>query len=215
MDATTSEVIDTKPTSVIKSKQRPFVDLLSRLQAFISIGDIFRSTFHAFIGIVREIDLSQCRVLVTVPNLNREIWVQYPPNLKKFLSQHQGNLVEFQGKIKLDKKGMPYKVKSLYSAKLADDSNVRVSDVLPANLRVKSLSEQFVTVELIDDKQIYVATYEELELFCYAYTRYELEEALEFEFKMDWENYAIAPDNILTPDAISLKNKLQSMFEEI
>ena len=163
---------------------------------------------------MEEIELNLCRVLVSIPNLNREIWVPYPQKIEKFLLQNRGNLVEFQGAIKLDKNEMPFLVNSIEFARLADDSNIRVSDVLPANLRVKSLSEQFVKVELRDDKQVYLAKYEDLEIFCYAYTRYELEEALEFEFKMDWENYAKAPDVMLTPGAISLKNKLHSRFEE-
>ena len=217
MEVASSEFADTKSTSSIKSKPRPrpFVSLIDRLKSRISLGDIFNRIFHAFVGVLKEIDLNRCRVLVTIPNLNREIWVPYPQNLENFLLQNRGNLVEFQGAIMLDKKEMPFRVNSIESARLADDSNIRVSDVLPANLRVKSLPDQFVKVDLSDDKQTYYAEYKPLRSSCYAHTRYDLEETLRSEFEFLWKYYAIENDKVLSVDAIELKQKLLDMFVEV
>ena len=118
--------------------------------------------------------MKENRVLVKIPNLERELWANYPSNLEKFFLSNQGKLVEFEGKIKLDKNGVPYSVKSIDNARLADDSNISVSEVLPGFLCAKILPKQFFDVYLTDDKQTYVAEYEEISFSCWAHTRTEL-----------------------------------------
>lgn len=215
MDVASSEVVDTKSISVNKLKPRTMKMLIARLMPYISIGDFFRRTFHAIVGVVSEVDVTRRRVLVTVPTLNREIWGPYPPELERFLLANQGNLIEFEGKIKLDKDEMPYRVKSIRSARLADESGIRVSDVLPANLRIKKLPEEFFEIYLSDDKQIYFAEYPELDFCCSAYTRADLKEAIEAFIGLDWKVFAMAPDEKLHSDAIAFKKKLHSIFEEV
>ena len=215
MDVASSEVVDTKSISVNKLRPRTTKMLIARLMSYISIGDFFRRTFHAFIGVVTEVDASHRRVLVTVPTLNREIWAPYPPELERFLLANQGNLIEFEGKIKLDKDEMPYRVKSIRSARLADDSGINVSDVLPAHLRLKKIPEEVIEISLSDDKQTYFAEYKELDIVCDGHTRADLKEALEAFIYLDWKVYAMAPDEKLHSDAMAFKKKLHSLFEEV
>ena len=215
MDVASSDIADAKSVSVNKMKPRSTKRPIARLMSYISIGDFFRRTFHAIVGVVKEVDVSHRRVLVTVPTLNREIWGPYPPELERFLLANQGNLIEFEGKIKLDKDEMPYRVKSIRSARLADDSGIRVSDVLPAHLRIKKLPEEFFEIYLSDDKQTYFAEYPELDFYCCAHTRADLKEAIEAFILLDWRVFAMAPDEKLHSDAMAFKKKLHSMFEAV
>lgn len=215
MEVTTTEVLDTHPASRINSQPGSFKSVLTWMITNYSIGDFFRRTFHAFIGSVKEIDTNRSRVLVAIPKLNREFWATYPPNLEKFLSDHLRNLVEFEGKIKLDKNEVPYRAKSIKTARLADDSNVSISEVLPSNLRVKNLPVEFFEVYLSDDKQTYFAEYEEINFSCSAHTRSDLKEAIEAYIELDWIGYAMAPDESLNRGAKAFREKLHSMFEEI
>ena len=214
MDVVSKGGLAPKPTSVVNSKPGYLRSLLAWLKLNASIGDIFRRTFHAFIGVVTKVDVKESRILVKIPNLERELWANYPPNLEKFFLSNQGNLVEFEGKIKLDKNEVPYSVKSIDNAKLADESNIRVSEVLPDFLRVKTLPKQYFNVYLTDDKQTYVAEYEEISFFCWAHTRTELKEAITAHIELDWASFAKAPDETFHSSGIGLKEKLRSMFEE-
>ena len=215
MDVSSREAVDAKSTSVTKLRPWTMKMLIARLMSYISIGDFFRRTFHAIIGVVKEVDTSHRRVLITVPTLNRELWGPYPPELERFLIANQGNLIEFEGKIKLDKAEMPYRVKSIRSARMADDSRISVSDVLPAHLRLKKIPEDVIEISLSDDKQTYFANYKELDLVCDGHTRADLKEALEAFIYLDWKVFAMAPDEKLHSDAIAFKKKLHSMFEEV
>ncbi len=215
MEVTSTDVLDPHPATRINSQPWSFKSVLTWMLTYNSIGDFFRITFHAFIGSVKEIDTRRSRVLVTIPKLNREFWATYPPNLEKFLLDHLGDLVEFEGKIKLDKNEMPYRAKSIKTARLADDSNISISEVLPSNLRVKNLPVEFFEVYLSDDKQTYFAEYKEINFFCSAHTRSDLKGAIEAYIELDWGGYALAPDESLNRGAIAFKEKLHSMFEEI
>ena len=215
MDVASSEDINTKSISVNKLRPWTIKMLIARLMPYISIGDLFRRTFHAIIGVVKEVDTSHRRVLVTVPTLDRQIWGSYRPELERFLLANQGNLIEFEGKIKLDKDEMPYRVKSLHSARLADDSGISVSDVLPAHLRLKKIPDEVIEISLSDDKQTYFAEYKALDIVCEGHTRADIKEALEAFIYLDWKVFAMAPDEKLHSDAIAFKKKLHSIFEEV
>ena len=214
MNVVSNEGLAARPTSVVNSKRGYLRSLLALLKLNTSIEDIFRRTFHAFIGVVTKVDVKESRLLVKIPNFERELWANYPPSLEKFFLSNQGNLVEFEGKIKLDKTEVPYSVKSIDNARLADDSNIRVSEVLPVFLCVKTLPKQFFDVYLTDDKQTYVAEYEEISFSCWAHTRTELKEAITAHIELDWTSYAKAPDETFHSSGIALKEKLRSMFEE-
>ena len=215
MGVASSKVVDTRSISVNKLRPSTMKMLIARLMSYISIGDFFRRTFHAFVGVVKEVDTSHRRVLLTVATLDRQIWGPYAPELERFLIANQDNLIEFEGKIKLDKDEMPYRVKSIQSARLADDSNIRVSDILPSHLRLKKIPEELIEISLSDDRQTYFADYKELDIVCVGHTRADLKEALEAFVYLDWKVFAMAPDEKLHSDAIAFKKKLHSMFEEV
>ena len=57
-------------------------------------------------------------------------------------------------------------------------------------------------------------SHQELNLFVYGYSWGECNDQIHEELAMLWEEYALAPDEELTEDAIALKEKLLRMVEE-
>ena len=166
------------------------------------------------IGRIAEFDERNNRVAFEVPATGRHIWVKYNHELQSSLQKHLGELVEIHGNIISDKNENPFFIDCALKFSLVDETDIKLSHVVPTYLQLKNADEVLINVRLSENKQYYSAKYEYLELITGAFSRNELENELRVYLDILWTDFAKESDRKLAQCALNLKQKLLGMFEE-
>lgn len=180
----------------------------------LPIVGLFGDRRDTGIGRIAEFDERKNRFAFEVPATGRHIWVEYNHELQSSLQKHLGELVEIHGNIISDKNENPFFIDRAIKFSLVDETEIRLSHVVPTYLQLKNVDEVFINVRLSKNKQYYSANYEYLEIITGAFSRIELENELRVYLDILWTDFAKESDLKLAQCAINLRQKLLSMFEE-
>ncbi|MEA2045056.1 MAG: hypothetical protein U9N48_00820 [Euryarchaeota archaeon] len=134
---------------------------------------------------------------------------QYNPEVEEHIRENIGNLVRVQGMMKLRK--------GVYTLRVDHEDSLETIPRLPLNkIRLKdrdvSLKEP-MHIDIIYDNDLYISTCDKLKLRVTANNLKEVLEGLNEEMEMLWEDYVEAGEDVLSEDALQLRNEILSMFD--
>ena len=167
------------------------------------------------LGFLLQLDLEQSKALISVPHTNRMIWIKYPKNLEDTLTKCLQNTVEITGKIAVDNSDLPTDIRFVRQIAKANLSEIMVSEVLPPNLNLRFTNDTAIRVEFDERQQFYWALHDDLNIISSSYTRTELKIEIQDRLTYMWKLFVQNQDEVLTADALELRNRLQETFVEI
>ena len=134
---------------------------------------------------------------------------QYNPEVEEHIRENIGNLVRVQGMMKLRK--------GVYTLRVDHEDSLETIPRLPLNkIRLKdrdvSLKEP-MHIDIIYDNDLYISTCDKPKLRVTANNLKEVLEGLNEEMEMLWEDYVEAGEDVLSEDALQLRNEILSMFD--
>ncbi len=183
--------------------------------AFAIYFGIFHSTRSSMLGFLLQLNVEQRKALVSVPHTNRMIWIKYPKSLEDTLAKCLQNTVEITGKIVVDNSDLPTDVRFVRQIAKANLSEIMVSEVLPPNLNLRFTNDTAIRVEFDERQQFYWALHDDLNIISSGYTRTELKIEIQDRLTYMWKLFVQNQDEVLTADALELRNRLQETFVEI
>ena len=175
---------------------------------------LFNRTRTNMLGFLEAIDADNHRALVAIPSTHRTLWFKFPTHLTEAVSDCVQNSVEITGKISVDKSDYPQDIKFVRHIAIVNTSDIMLSDILPAKLKLKNSKDVPIRVAMDDSKQFYWATHEGLELCTTGFTRMKLVSNLEGILLNQWENLVKDEISTLSASAQRYKKVLLSTLEE-
>jgi hypothetical protein len=166
-------------------------------------------------GYFNKIDFKEHKLSLLIPSTNRLISCIYDEEIEQVLLENARDLIQVVGTIENDEDGSPERITDVQEVHPVNTDDIDVIDLLPENLKARSLNNLRVSVKLSEDKQMYFAVLEEFGIEQAAYTRSDLIDALQAEFSFLWKNIATKDDDALTTKARILKMSLLKNFLEI
>lgn len=166
-------------------------------------------------GYFNKVDFKERKLSLMLPASQRSISCIYEEDIEPVLLANARDLIQVVGTIELDEHGSPVRITDVQEVHPVDTTDIDIIDLLPEYLKSISRNHLHVAVDLSEDKQTYVASFEELGIDHAAYTRDDLIEGVRAEISFLWQNIAREEDKNLAPKAILLKAALQRIFKEI
>jgi hypothetical protein len=165
-------------------------------------------------GELIRIDFDERKVVLRYPPTRATIECIYSEELEDTMIENRRQYVQVTGEFTMDGNGNP--------VKLTDITRIEPLDLSPLLLReLRSNKRRFIfkrPIELLpelepENKQFLVIEYEKLGFFVYANTREGLVTELSSQISVLWDQYGDADDELLTPEAQTLKAALLEAVE--
>lgn len=166
------------------------------------------------LGFLKAVDTENHRALVAIPSTPRTLWFKFPAYLAGSVSDCVQNSVEITGRISIDKSDYPQDIKFVRHIAIVNTSDIMLSDVLPAKLKLRISKDVPIRVAIDDSQQFYWATNEGLELCTTGFTRMKLVSNLQAIIQNEWENLVKDEISTLSASAQKYKKILLSTLEE-
>jgi len=164
------------------------------------------------IGSLQAIDFGEQRLTLRDPRTSRTFNCFYVDEIEPMLLENARQLIQVTGEVEVDAQGAPVKVVATTDIRPVDLDPIPLFPFEVMNRRVEPIVPRSLTPELDDSAQMFVLQDEAIGIDLAAETRAELEEMLAHELRLLWRDYALAPDELLTTNARSLKRRLLAAF---
>lgn len=135
---------------------------------------------------------------------------QYNPKIEDHIKENIGNFIKIQSEVKLEK--------GVRTLRIDNEDTLETIRALPLfELKLKGVCFALRDPILLDvayENELYICTNDDLGLFVIDKNLKEVAEGINEEMEMLWDIYVKANVSDLSGDAIKLRNKISSMFEE-
>lgn len=168
----------------------------------------------AVIGRLHEIDFAAQRFGLYHPQTERLLTCSYDTAGEAMLLEHPLDLIQVVGTLERDEDGKLLRVVQVESVEEVDVGPFTLEGLSLPALSLRANRPVRFDVDLDPDGHLFTANSDELNLHAFAETRRDLEEAIIDELGMLWREYALADDDDLTDEALTLKGTLLELFSE-
>ena len=189
--------------------QRKITPIIDKTQ------DVVEEYMTVVTGRLASINFEEKKIVINHPVTRKELECFYNEEIESMLFDNRRQLVQITGSVVFDDNEQPKKITDVVNIQEVDLSPIEV-DIIICDDRKLHMKEHLTLKPVLDDsEQLYTVEYPELGISAFAYTRQELTEEIEDDICYLWEEYALANDDELSDDALTLKNRLLSAIEEV
>ena len=167
-------------------------------------------------GRLVRIDFEDRKVTIFYPPTGRVLECIYEESVEEMLLDRPRELIQVTGVIRLDERGMPYKiidVEEIHELVLSRFHREIVE--IPESESILVFDPPLVLEpELVEDDQLICLRDEALGIDVFAPTTEDLANSLNQEIQMLWRSYAMEDDASLSPKSLELKRNLLNRIRE-
>jgi len=164
-------------------------------------------------GHLAKMEFQERRLRLQLLGTGRALDASYSEDFEPVLLEHPRELIQIHGNVIYDDDGRPASISDVDEILEVDDSTIVVNTVAAGNQSLKARVPLSFEVRFDPDAQSYEAE-GPFDIALSAETRRELEENLDAELTMLWQEYALVDLVSLTPAAQRLRTSLLEAFEE-
>jgi hypothetical protein len=164
-------------------------------------------------GELESINFSERKVTILYPVNNQELECIYEDSVEEMLLENRRRLIQVTGRVVVDADHMPKKIIEVTDIKDLDMSPFEVDQIRHGSVALRARRTLELEPTLDESKQYLTLLQSELGIDVFAETREKLRSELFEQIAMLWTEYALAPPEQLSPEAIRLKGSLLNLFE--
>lgn len=174
-----------------------------------------REVLETVTGELKSIDFAAHKLALIHPATSRILDCYYDETIEDLLYENRRQMIQVTGRVLLDEAGQPKEIIAVSDIRDVDLSPFELDRVHAGELSLKALAPLVLEPSLDETGQFMCLEDLDLGIIAYSQTREGLREELHSQIAMLWSEYALVGDDVLTEDAIALKQALLKTFEEI
>ena len=163
------------------------------------------------IGKIVMVDFENKKLWLRPNGASKKFGMNYDPAIEDRLMETRYQLMTVKSKVKYNLNGDIGDIIDVDGIEELELRNIEVKSFDADEVIHRFKSPIVVTVELDETGQIYIATYDDLELCVYAEHQDELRQEIEDDLAWRWTNIAMAPEKDLAPDAIAVRKAFRDL----
>ena len=215
MQVSTTGVLDSAGQPYLAGGSSWYRKLSYGIKTFLIKFNIFAKYHSCMIGAVQSLDTDAQTAVIADLKTHRRLGIRYEKSLEPFLLNSINELVEVVGKIQIDRNASPLLICAVEKLCSVDTSDIKISQVIPNFLKLRSPIDPIVRVELDDHQQFYCARLPDLKVFACGDTREQLKARITERVEFCWDEFVREDDSDFNQNAKLLREKLLSTFEEV
>lgn len=165
-------------------------------------------------GSVERIDFGERKVTLLFAPTGKQLECTYKDGVEDMLLENRRDMVQVTGSVILDDKGFPAKIIEAFEIQDLDLSPFELSEVPYQSGRLRVRSPLVLMPNLDESQQLLVIDDDRLGIHVYAHTRELLQQELQSQLVVLWEEFACERDEVLTAEARALKERLLQLLEK-
>lgn len=158
-------------------------------------------------GKLMRIHLDEYKIYILYPPTGRLLECRYNADLEDFLIENRDAYLQLNGTVEADDNGNPQRIINVDYIQELDLTPVKLSAIRGAEITIE-LKKPFV-IEAVFENQEVVLYYDDFNIIAAGQNRDEAILEFEQDFIWLWQEYALADDEILSADAITMKRAIQ------
>jgi len=159
-------------------------------------------------GRMLRVDFAKSLFTLRYPPTKKSIPCFYRTDLEDDILAMRRTLIQVTGKFILDNQGHPIKITDVFKIAPIDKSPMSFNSTQYGNRIFSFTPDVAIDVSMDDSCQLYTAAYEPFGIYVYAPTRLELVQEFAAQTAMAWDEYAMCSPDLLSGDALSIKNSM-------
>jgi hypothetical protein len=164
-------------------------------------------------GKLMRIHLDEYKMYIQYPPTGKLLDCHYSPESEDFIIESRNGYIQLNGMIEADESGNPQKIVKVNYIQELDLSPVKLSIIRGENITLK-LSKPIIMEPLFENQEI-VLYYDDFNIIASGQNRDEAVKDFEQDFIWLWQEYALADDDSLSVDAITMKLALKDMVGRV
>lgn len=204
-DEKISVVVGLKQESIVELKQAEVIPF-ERLKP---VEDKY--TDAEVIGRIAQVDFEGKKLWLRPGKATKKFCIEYDSEIEDRLMEARHELMTVKCKVKYNING---DIADIIDADGIEELQLKDIDI--SEFEVDGVKHHFevpitVKVELDETGQVYIATYDQLQLCVYAEHQDELRQEIEGDLEWRWSEIAMADDSELAPDALAVKRTFHEL----
>ncbi len=166
-------------------------------------------------GRLSRIDFDDRKVTIFYQPTEKDLECTYDETVEHLLLENARELIQVTGRVILDENDQPKRITDVEHIQELDLSPFYLEEFEYPERKLRFRKPVTITPELDDTGQLLCLRDSDLGINVHAFTRDELDEALEDQIHMLWRLYGLADNETLTSKAQQLKKNLLDSLEEM
>ena len=174
-----------------------------------------REAARVVTGELKSIDFAEHKVTIIYPPTSKELACIYQEDIEDLLYDRRRDLIQVTGRVVLDDNAEPKQIIDVTDIRDLDLSWFVLDTVRIDVLTLKAEPALSLAPTLDETKQLLCVEDSVIGLNAFAATRDLMLVELQEQLSMLWHEYALAPDDELSTEAVTLKRALLARFTEV
>lgn len=163
------------------------------------------------IGKIVMVDFENKKLWLRPNGATKKFGIDYDPDIEDRLMKTRYQLMTVKCKVKNNLNGDIGDIIDADGIEELELRDIELKSFDANGQTIKFKSPIVVTVSLDETGQVYIATYDQLELCAYAEHQDELRQEIEDDLAWRWTNIAMAPESDLAPDAVAVRKAFRGL----
>ncbi len=165
------------------------------------------------IGRLMRIHLDEYKMYIQYPPTGKLLEVHYSPDSEDLIIESRDGYIQLNGMVEADEKGDPQRILEVNYIQELDLSPVKLLVVRGEDMAIE-LKEPLLIEPAFENQEV-VLYYSNFNIIAAGQDRDEAVQEFEQDFIWLWKEYALAEDELLSEDAITMKLELKDMVGRV